>query len=194
MIPGLSPEIGGDRLVPRWLPDVIRPLVANVATELGFAVYFDFGHYQEVARNLTMKDASVDSEGQGDVKDKKYPLVWLVMDTDEVMGGRLNEDAADLSLQIIIAMPTQPSYTMDSRWNNVFEPTLYPIYASLMYQFATSDDFGMLPIMQIQHTKTDRPYWGGQDGKGNTTGNLFNDFIDAIQIRNLKLKLTRKCE
>jgi hypothetical protein len=35
------------------------------------------------------------------------------------------------------------------------------------------------------HTKTDRYFWGADDD----TKNVFNDFIDAIEIENLELKV-----
>jgi hypothetical protein len=56
-----------------------------------------------------------------------------------------------------------------------------------MEQIAGSGYFTISEAEAIPHERILRPYWGGQDSYGNGTANLFNDFIDAIQIRKLRL-------
>jgi hypothetical protein len=45
----------------------------------------------------------------------------------------------------------------------------------------------------FEHQKYDRLYWGKQGLYGNS-GNIFNDFIDAIEINELKFEILNTCE
>jgi hypothetical protein len=173
-----------------YIPDELKVVVDAVNTAFStrsndpFNVYYDFGHYAEVVKNLTLK-------GQSPTKrTERYPLVWLVTDYPEIKGNF--KIYATTSLQIIIAMPTDMNYTMQQRRDTVFFPRLYPIYEELLNQISRYSLFGKPSVAAIEHTKIDRPYWGGQDS-GNGVANLFNDFIDAVQIKNLKLTIKNKC-
>jgi hypothetical protein len=170
------------------IPDLFKAVAAKVNEALStratdpFTVYFDYGHYNEVTRNLTSKDGSVSQKG------KKYPLIWLVMDFVEKVGA--TTDYCELpDLQILIATVTTPAITAAQRIEKTFKPRLYPIYSELMDQIEQSGYFSVGDAEAIPHERILRPYWGGQDGFGNGTANLFNDFIDAIQIRKLKLNV-----
>ena len=169
-------------MITQYIPDLVRDVVAKVATTLQTQVYYDYGHYSEVVKNMDEKDKSYTNKA-------KYPLVWLVMDFEETMGGK-SGDYAELNLQLIIATDTNAEYTMQERRDKSYLPVLYPIYAELLNQFSLSKVFKT--AYKISHTKIDRPYWGVQSGLGNGTGNLFNDFIDAIQIKNLKVNVKEK--
>lgn len=170
------------------IPDLFKEIAARVNTVLStrvndpFKVFFDYGHYNEVTRNLTSKDGSVSQ------KDKKYPLIWLVMDFVEKAGE--TTDYCELpDLQILIATVTNPAINTPERIEKSFKPRLYPVYVELMNQIEQSGYFSVSDPEAIPHERILRPYWGGQDGFGNGTQNLFNDFIDAIQIRKLKLNV-----
>lgn len=168
------------------IPDLFKDIAAKVNEELStratdpFPVYFDYGHYNEVTRNLTSKDGSVSQ------KHKKYPLIWLVMDFVE-KAGDTTEYCELPDLQILIATVTKPAITTPERIEQSFKPRLYPVYSELMNQIEQSGYFSVSQAEAIPHERILRPYWGGQDTNGNGTANLFNDFIDAIQIRKLKL-------
>lgn len=171
------------------VPDLFKSLAIKVDAALfaravdPFHVYFDYGHYVEVTRHLTIK------EGLPSQQDKMYPLIWLVMDFDENFGS-IDDNYCDLpTLQIFIAMPSKPDISTDERMQLNFFPRLYPIYRELMNQIYLSGYFNVINPRNISHKRTLRPYWGGQDGNGNGTANLFNNFIDAIQIRNLTLQV-----
>lgn len=171
-------------ILTQYIPDLISEVVDNTAAALGSPVYYDFGHYAVVENNLVEKD------GAPTLKDKKYPLIWLVMDFEEQIGGSTNY--ADVALHFIIAMGTSDTYSMQDRRDISFLPVLYPIYGELLNQFGRSAAFGMPSIIKIQHTKIDRPYWGIQSGSGNGLKNMFSDYIDAIELRNVKLSVKRK--
>lgn len=151
-----------------------------------FFVYYDYGHYDEVTRRLTSKDGSISQKG------KKFPLIWLVMDFDEDFGS-LSSGYCELpDLQIFIAMQTKNTTSTSERYEKVFLPRLYPVYDELKNQIADSGFFDIADPEEIIHKKTDRPYWGVPDNHGNGTSNLFNDFIDAIQIWKLKLSVNEQ--
>jgi hypothetical protein len=153
-----------------------------------FEVYFDFGHYIEVVKNLTNKDKSISKKGS------KYPLIWLVMDFPEKYGSQINGYCLLPRIDILIAMPTSPSISTSQRIDKNFLPRLYPIYQELLKQIASSSLFVEQSIRELVHEKIDRPYWGLQDVIGNGDKNLFNDFIDAVQIRGLSLTVNpAKC-
>ena len=172
----------------QYIPDLVGQVVAKVDTYFStrtinpFAVSYDFGHYSEVNRNLTLKEGNPD-------KPLKYPLVWLVMDMEESVG-KLGV-YAEVNMNLIIAVDTTPTLTMQERRDQKFLPVLYPIYARLLEEFKNSKAFQTAAV--IQHTKIDRPYWGIQDAQGNGVANLFNDYMDAVQIKNLKLTVKNIC-
>jgi hypothetical protein len=139
-----------------------------------------------VIRNLQDKDNSIS------MKDQKFPLIWLVTDFAETMAPADNNLYASVSLKVFIAVLTQPEYRMADRRDKSFLPRLYPIYAELLNQLSNSTAFAMPPVLKIQHTKIDRPYWGTLDANGNGTKNMVNDFCDAIEIQNLKLNVERQ--
>ncbi len=170
------------------IPDIFKVISQKVNATLStraqdpFPVYFDYGHYNEVTRNLTNKDGGTTS------KTKKYPLIWLVMDFVEKCGEIVNGYCELPDVQILIATVTTPAITAPERIQKTFVPRLIPVYQELMKQIADSGHFDVTEDA-IPHERILRPYWGGQDALGNGTANLFNDFIDAIQIRRLKLKV-----
>jgi hypothetical protein len=112
------------------------------------------------------------------------------MDFEEQIGGSTNY--ADVALHFIIAVGTSDTYSMQDRRDISFLPVLYPIYAEFLNQFGCSAAFGMPSIIKIPHTKIDRPYWGIQSGLGNGSKNMFSDYIDAIELKNVKLSVKRK--
>lgn len=182
-------------IVPQYIPDIWQAVVARVnarTTVLAvdpFPVVFDHGHYAEVLKTLSFKDTAITAAAK-----IKYPLVWLVMDFDE-QHGKSPLWYAQCNFQVLICEPTDPNYTMDERRDNVFKKRLLPIYAILFDELHNTQEFGF-PSNDVltQHTMTMRPYWGlGQGTNGETgTANLFNDYIDAIQIKNLNLSIVNK--
>ena len=170
---------------PIFIPDLFSTIVKKVATAIGYPVYFDYGHYNEVTRNLTQKDRSISQ------RDKKYPLIWLVMDYIEEFGELDYEYCRLPDLQFIIAVPTSAAKTTSDRITDNFKTILYPIYVEFKNQIQQSGYFNNAD--PLKHEKIDRPYWGGQDTLGNGQANLFNDFIDAIQLRRVVLNVNEIC-
>lgn len=115
----------------------------------------------------------------------KYPIVALFQPFDEIKGGRPDLDGID-KVRIIIGRQSQPEWLTDYRYEVNFDPVLYPIYDELIkqlsYASATASQANKIP-----HIKVDWPYWdNGQDE------NPFNDWLDVIEIKEMKLNLRFK--
>lgn len=163
-----------------YLPDIIEGVVARVNTVFStrvvdpFNVYFDYGLQNDVTKNIYTKQTAAPLVGT-------FPLVWLVMNFREERDSE--EVFSDDSVDLILAMPTEANYTMRDRTDISFKPRLFPIYLETIEQLKAE------PLLRLpdglKHTKIDLPYWGGGESAG--AKNLFKNFIDAVQIKNLRL-------
>lgn len=167
-----------------FIVDDIGEVVARLRTVEGGAPYYMYGHRLEIANRLKAKDGLVG------VKDEKYPLIALRLDTEEGIG----EGFPKQDLNIIIATLTKKQYNAEQRYENVFKPILQPLYLSFIQALRESGLF-IWPNLQDfpTHTKIDRPYWGTANAEENVK-NLFDDPIDAIEIIGLKINsLDKTC-
>lgn len=174
--------------------EIISDLVAEVSTELTATlqaydptitgVHYMNGHPLEITNRLTERD------NDAVFKWKKYPLVALFMDFPETMGQDIG--LMKVKLHIMIARATSQILVTDQRYEQNFFPVLYPIYDALMTKFHTfsygrnGKPFETIEPAQIKHTKIDRPFWGRETFLKNEA-NTFNDYLDAIEIRDLEL-------
>lgn len=171
--------------------DIVEGLVQNVSTRITpqlqafdaliTGVNYEHGHPLEIIETMNQKD-----ESETFVYDK-YPLVALFQDfpeDDETFGV---EGVA--SLHLIIARATNPDYKATERYAENFNPILQPIYEMLMQEFCYSPYFMEYSVTKIKRTKIDRLYWG-REGLWKNEKNVFNDFIDCIELK-LQLKLSR---
>lgn len=167
-----------------YIPDLVGAVVQKVDQTFWsrptnpFHVYYEFGHHEEVLRQLIYKEGNPD-------KPKKYPLIWLVTPFKEVK--KEHGLYAETKLHIVIAYYTSNTYSMAERRDNVFKPILYPVYAELLRQLQKSYSFQMQsdPVhtkMDLQYAKVD------SDNK-----NLFNDFVDVIDITDLEIIVKNIC-
>jgi len=178
-------------MIPQYIPDIFAGVVNQVSIAMQartvnpFPVYFDFGHYKEVLRQMEWKDQSVT------MKEQKFPMIWLVMDFDESMGENPANYAKISTINFLLMNSTKPEWTMAERRDNNYLPILYPMLAEFIKQISLSVELGMRPEAQLKYTKTDRPYWGLELG-GSNEKNFFNDYLDAIQLRNMNLNIVNK--
>lgn len=161
------------------IPELFRSIVAKVNTKFStrsvspFNVYYDYGRYTEIDRRLMEKTLA---------KHEKYPLIWLVIPITERF-----VDVGDLELrnfQIIIATITKKESTTPDRYTENYIPFLWPVYDELINQIKISGYFTDLGG-NVSHDKINQPYWDGKDGQ--QQANMFQDFIDAIQLKNISL-------
>ncbi len=178
---------------PFWV-DIIEDVVTEVrndATKPGViptdSPYYMHGHPLDIIKTLNEKDRSPAN------KSKKYPLIALFQDFTEEIGTdqRIQSSA---SLNVVIAYSTHSSYNSAQRYDNSFRTILYPLYDLFIAKLISSGWFLDASEGLTSHEKIDRLYWGRGETKGNKAA-IFNDLIDAIEIRNLQLslRLVQKC-
>lgn len=164
-------------------------VAASVNTSLStravdpFNVYFDYGRYLEITRRLTEKQGGVTTPS------KRFPLIWLVIPFNEHYGD--TEQVCELSkLQIMIACLTNKDSTTPDRMADNFVPRLFPIYDELIKQITISGFFSEIGY-NVPHDKINQPYWDGKEN-GPNQANMFDDFIDAIQLKNIQLTVNEQ--
>lgn len=145
---------------------------------------YQYGHIEELLQTLKEYD-KVPNQA-----DKRFPLVWLVTDFPEEHGQTIGV-YAEVSLNIVIMHQSKAEYKSTERLQNVFKPVLYPIYYQLMKYLAKHPAINVSGETMIPHRKTDRFYWGTKK-MGSSGQTVLNDYVDAIDIQNLKLKINYK--
>jgi len=121
--------------------------------------------------------------------DRKYPLIALFTDFDQEKNNETAGYYCNANFHLIIAnITTNKENNAEERLTQNFRPILEPIYLEFMKQIKLSGFF--ICGYEIPHTKTDRYYWG-KNGLFGQEGNIFSDYIDAIEITNLKLKVKK---
>lgn len=171
---------------PIYIVDIFADIVTRTSAQLladgtiATGVNYLYGHPLEILDSLQKLTKIASSQGN------RYPLVALFQDFDEVRG---KDDTIEftVSLNLIIASLTKPEYKAADRYKYNFKPILYPIYEELITQIKVSRYFKD-PMTQYSHKKTDRMYWG-RNGLFGKDGSVYNDFIDAIEIQDLELKV-----
>ncbi len=174
---------------PYWI-DVFSDIVTDVRNDTDKPAALDtdepfymHGHPLEIINILAQKD------NHATHKFNKYPLIALFQDFTETMGENQSvQSTADLN--IVIATNTSPDYSADERYDNTFRTVLYPLYDLLLEHIDGSGWFSN-GVGLVPHDKIDRLFWGRQGLYGNEA-NIFNDWLDAIEIQNLSLSLLLK--
>lgn len=151
-------------------------------------VHFMAAHPLEITNRLTNKD-------KNGLYLEKYPLIGVFHDFKEQMGRQIGE-YAKVSPRIIIANNTSSEFISNQRYEKNFKPILYPIYESFLKQITLAKKgkwkyFNMYGEGSIRHDKTDRLFWGTSTAYANTA-NIFNDYLDCIDIENLELSINIK--
>lgn len=171
------------QVLAQYIPDLFTPVAARMIELLGFPIYYEWGHQPEITQKLTALDASKNK------KSFKYPLMWLVMDFKESHGVNMDVYAKTSPFSFVFAVGTDPLYTEQQRRDKSFLPTLLPMYQTFLQALSEQSSFRKPYGPLIKHDSALRPYWGH-----GTNHNLFNDFIDAIEITNLQLEVVNlKC-
>lgn len=177
---------------PVFLHKEFTPIVAAVSTELLpqlkeydpaiTGVHYQFGHPLEIIKTLGQYDQGVTTPFD------KYPLIAFFLDMPIKRGvtpGVYGEGTAHMA---IIRQCYNPNQTAAERDQTNFEPVLTPIYLELMKQISLRGDLFMLPGQEmLPHDVIYRYYWGKEGLFGNTA-NIFNDWVDAIELK-IKLKI-----
>ena len=169
-------------MVARYIVDEIGQVVSLVNAKLdGFTCTYMYGSLPEIVDNCK-RMAQVPTIDQS-----RFPLLAVVQDFKETTN---DKGSIEATLNIIIANITDANFRADERYEYSFKPYLYPIYLEFLYQLSKSGSFVIASADRIEHDKYDRVFWGRQEIYGEQ--NPFTDAIDAIEIQNLRLTLSKK--
>jgi hypothetical protein len=150
----------------------------------GKAPHYMDGRVLEIVNTMKVKDRmSVQ-------KNQKYPAVFLITPIDEQeVNGLYN-----YNLRVMFVAKTASKYTRDQRYSKVLKPILYPMYESFIRNLRKSGLFTW-PGYQKRppHVKTDFPLHGTAT-EYQVVKQLFGDYIDAIEIRDLKINAHKRNE
>jgi hypothetical protein len=151
-------------MVTPYLPDIMSDVVARVAVEVGFPVYYSKGIHPQVSRELG--------------KQTNWPLIWFYM-PEEVRFGNWRV-WGEANVEIYICTNATNTSTQQQREDTNFKPVLLPVYDSLMRQIKAEGWF-QFPIGPVKHTRNLLPFWGL--GQATDKENMLNKFVDCIRIK-----------
>lgn len=162
------------RLTPRF-----QAMDANIT-----GVHYLHGHPREIIETLIQRDNS------NNFMFKKYPLVALFQDFAEE--DNESDKTIEARLHMVICRATLPDYKAEERYEKNFKPFLYPIYEELKKELMSNPN--VLGYAPLKLTKYDRLYWGRQIAYAGGDMNRFQDYLDAIEIINLTIKINTTCQ
>ncbi len=178
--------------------DIITEVIEEVSIEMlpklktlndkYTGVRFDYGHPAEIVGKIAQLSTTEAN------RFKAYPLIGLFLDFPESRGRAINIETS-ARLNLFICVQTQAKYTPQQRTEQSFRPILIPIYDELIRQLGRHKLILNPEDLIFKHDYTARYQWGkgGLEYYNNGVKNAFNDFIDAIEITNLKLDFSPYC-
>jgi len=158
--------------------DLFKNITTQVSTKMEKNINFLHGHPKEVTETLAEMTKNPTASA------KKYPLIALFQDFEEDK----SSDFIRIRPQLIIATMTDKGLKAADRYELTFKPELYPIYDTFLEVIAKSGYFNEATVKQIKHIKIDRLFWG-RTGLYGSEKNIFNDYIDCIEIKELTLNV-----
>lgn len=165
--------------------NVLGDIVANVRAEYDATnneqPYYLHGHPIEIISTLQ------EYTQIATLKLKKFPLIALFEDFEASEKEGLYLTKAKLN--VLIITDTLPTYKAAERYTNTFDAVLTPIY-DLFIKYCLSSRALFTQKRMIPHTKVNHLYWGKNGLYGND-GNVFNDYVDAIEIKGFDFKVYR---
>ena len=161
--------------------DVFAQIVERMNKKLislGLMTNYQFGTLREIVDNLD-KLGNLDNS-------LKYPLVALIEPFSQKKG--IFNVESIMTIRFLIATYTRKQLKADERLQLNFKPILFPIYEEFIRQTCKSAYFRVeeIPHTLVNHFEIGRESLSGYDG------NVFNDHIDAIEIKDMELSLKRK--
>lgn len=162
-----------------YLKEEVQTIVSKITIT---PLYYMFGHPLEVVDRLQELTNSPTE------KDKKYPLIALFADIP-IDKRKPIGFYGSAKLTIIIATLTDPKYTAEQRIEKTFKPILQPIKEQLVNLIYRHKQFSFED--ELNYTEIEHYYWGKQGLYGNV-GNIFNDYIDAIELKDIEVLIKNK--
>lgn len=169
---------------------VLSIIQANETAALGSTliqgIRYSKSSFDELIETLAQADGSPEENKT------KYPLVHLVQDLFIKRGEDVGVFGSG-DFNLVIIHQTDLNYKIEDRDVKVFKPVLWPIYFELLRQLHKSKwIFGSdVATGEFKHTLIKRAFWGTRQLEG--AKNKLNDYVDALEIRNLNLKYYSNC-
>lgn len=149
------------------------------------ALSFMYGHPLELISLLKKKSEDPSA------RYSKFPCVMLFADVNQQQSS-VKGLPYDVSLNMVIAMSnSKPDMEASQRISTKFVPILRPIYQQLIEEIFRSGFFHLQNTNLISGYSIERLFWG-RESLGGNDANKLNDYIDAIEIRGMKLTPTMK--
>lgn len=169
---------------PIYIVEEIAAVVAKVNQGLyleGFQylpVYYKYGHPKEIAKRLQeLTNSPTEAH-------KKFPLIILF--TDITIEKDTPGFYGSARLRMLVANITQPQLISEERTEQNFKPVLHPIKDELIKQIGLHGQFTYEE--ELTYDETDMYFYGSQINDKN----IFNDYIDAIELKNIRINIKNK--
>jgi hypothetical protein len=173
---------------------VIASIVGNMITVTGTEIIFTnvqesyeatitpvvnylYGEREEMGRTL------VEWSKTPVLNKEQFPLICLVQPFKESVINKGYD--VEVSLNILILTDSKQGYLAEDRYTYSFKPILYPLLDLFISRLRNSKEIS--PEIS-EYDKTDHVEWGKLDVTGKPVS-LFSDFVDGIEIENLKIKI-----
>lgn len=161
--------------------DIVSKIRLRYDKKSNLRPFYLHGHPLEIVNTLKQYTASPQ------FRLKKFPLVALFEDFEATHHQGMFKTIA--TVNVVILTDTDKNYDAKTRYEKSFNTILTPIYNLLLEELVLSRTL-CTPREEIKHTPINHLYWGKSGLYGNS-GNMFDDYIDAIELKNLELKVYR---
>lgn len=161
--------------------DILREVMENVSVRYGGHISFLFGDWDYIANQLMLW-------GTGSQASKRYPIVCLRSPYSE----QRSSDRV-VTIEIAILVNTLKNYTNEQRERESFIKVLRPIYNLLLEELSHHPSLKSPYVGLPPHVYSEN-YRYGRLGLSGGDEHKFKDFVDAIEITNLRLTIkNQKC-
>ena len=158
---------------------IFEQIVASAAILSGININYQYGDLIEINDNLTKMSSTPKFAA------RKFPLVWLLL---PIKGKKSPENRGvdfECPVSLVIAEYTGKDYKTPERLDKNFKTKLIPIFEALSEAILNSEDLQFEKHRLEPFDYSDQPFWGRGDKQP------FTDYIDAIFIENLNIKIKK---
>lgn len=179
------------------LEDVVAVVSTNTLAKIkeaeyaanATAVHYMYGSDEEIVARLSLLSKTKESRLE------KYPLIWLMTPFDQFQSVRKGYD--DLTFDILVINGTKADLISPERYSKNFKPILKPIADEFLNQLQvfTYGRYKPFEAGEMENGYRFNDYWGKKKAvasSSNASANTLLDFLDCIELRNIKLKLEKK--
>jgi len=152
--------------------------IGTVATSMG--VNYLYGSLKEIQQRL------LEQYNDPATRNTRYPCLCLItsgLEGDVQISGDIDYDCT-----IVFLMSTEKNYTTAQRLENVYKVTLYPMVVNFFKYLRSSKYIGI--NFETGYKQTDAFFYPSTPAEEQNT---MSAFLDAIEIKNLKITLFKTC-